>query len=53
MPKSIRPDRVFADDKEEAVIFEYTVQKYDKANNQVSQFRIILIFQHPSWIDSN
>ena len=37
MPKTIRPDQVFADSKEDAIVFEYTVQIYGDPDAQVSQ----------------
>lgn len=36
MPKTIRPERVFADHEEDAIVVEYIIQKFDDSDCQVS-----------------
>lgn len=37
MPKTIRPERLYADHNEKAIVVVYTVQRHDELNNEVSK----------------
>lgn len=50
MPQTIRPERVYVE--EDALVIEYTVEKYDDSSCQVSVVELLCVSQQSLFYDS-